>query len=289
MSPVNIFIAGLIIVTAMTGCTKKQAAEDKDFASTPATTTPAASQDIFDEFYKEDTTTRQDASIEPIKEEPVVRAAETVEFVENGRYVVQVSTVGSRALADEVAAKFSAKGYPSYVAEVQNPTPSLPGTYYRIRIGGFTGISTARSFGENSLVLDGYDYWVDNRSNDNVGLQGGDMGGDTYYTSEETSQPAYQEAEPVAAQPAYNETQPAAAEVYSPEPVSTPVEPVVPAAAVAPAEEYVPAQQYTPESAAQEFDETQSSQEVAPSPESTPAAAPTPAAESNSEWGNEGW
>lgn len=263
MVPVKLLIAGTVVIVAMSGCSKKKDAGDKDFSSTtPATTTPAASQDIFDEFYKEDTASRK--TPEPQVAEPIVRGpAEAPEFVENGRFVVQVSTVRSRVLADDITAKLSAKGYPAYVAEVESPTPSLTGTYYRIRIGGFTGISKARSFGENTLVAEGYEYWVDNRSNDNVGLQGGDMGGgDTYYTSEPAQ--TYQPSEP--------------AETYAPAPTPAPAAPV---SEPAPAAEYTPAQEYTPESAAQEFN-------APPEPAAAPAPAPSPA-DANTEWGNDGW
>lgn len=234
MVPVNIIITGMVAIVVMSGCTKKKSPSDKDFTATPPTTTPAASQDIFDEFYKEDTGQPKVAESKPVKKEPVVRSSITPEFTENGRYVVQISTVRSRSLADDVAAKLTAKGYPAYVAQVDNPTPSLSGTYYRVRVGGFNAISKARSFGENTLSADGFEYWVDNRSNDNVGLQGGSMGGgDTYYTS----QPAPSYSEPEVATPA---PAPKAAPSPAPAPASQPQQEFnatpAPAAPMAPAD-----------------------------------------------------
>lgn len=211
MLPIKVIVAGLLAVAFIADCSKKKTTPVKGLATTPASvpTTATASQDIFDEFYKEDSSAGKKAMGAPAKNAPPSRSSVKPEFSENGRFVVQVSTVRSRVLADEVASKLSSKGYPAYVAQVENPTPSLYGTYYRVRIGGFTGISAAKSFGENSLSADGYEYWVDNRSNDNVGLQGSGMGGgDTYY-----SQPAPE-------QPTQPQAAPAPASTYTPEPAS---------------------------------------------------------------------
>lgn len=195
MLPIKVIVAGLLAVAFVADCSKKKTTPDKGHATTPATvpTTATASQDIFDEFYKEDSSASKKATAPAPKSTTTSRSSVKPDFSDNGRFIVQVSTVRSRLLADEVASKLSAKGYPAYVAQVENPTPSLYGTYYRVRIGGFTGISAAKSFGENSLSAEGYEYWVDNRSNDNVGLQGGGMGsGDAYYSQpapEQTMQP----------------------------------------------------------------------------------------------------
>jgi hypothetical protein len=272
MFPVKIVIAGLVVIAVMAGCNKKENSKETEFSSTPATTAtkPTASQDIFDEFYKEDTAAKKAAATTPAQTEPVVRAPVTAEFSENGRFVVQVSTVRSRALADDISAKLSAKGYPSYVVQVDNPTPSLSGTYYRVRIGGFSRISAARSFGENTLAAEGYEYWVDNKSNDNVGLQGSGMGGgDTYYSSQPPSSP-----EPVNSfQSSY--TSPSAVESQPQPPTEAPVAPV-------------PASSYTPESATKEFEATPSTTAPSPAPSPAPATTPDPVGKEN-EWGNEGW
>lgn len=202
MVPGRIIISGMVVLALFTGCLKKKVDRDREFSSstkTATTTTPPASQDIFDEFYKEDS-----GAAKAPKSEPVVRSTPmgSPSFSENGRFVVQVSTLPNRALADAVSAKLSVKGYPTYIAEVMNPTPALSGNYYRVRIGGFTGVSLARSFGENYLVPDGYEFWVDNRSNDNVGIDGSGMGsgsGSYYGTSTSeygTSTPDYGSSTP---------------------------------------------------------------------------------------------
>lgn len=253
MVPGKIIITGMIIVAAFAGCTKKKPG-GRELASsgqTAATSTPAASQDIFDEFYKADSSVATKSESNATKKEPVVRAASggAPEFVDGGRYVVQVATHPSQRLADRTSAKLSAKGYPAYVAEVQNPTPALTGTFYRVRIGGFTGIASARSFGEQYLVPEGYEYWVDNRSNDNVGVSSSGLGSgsSSYYGSEPQPASDYQSS-------------------YQSSYQSTPAPEPVPAAASTPAPEPAPAPAAT-----------------------TPAKAPVSGETAPSEWGNDGW
>lgn len=127
--------------------------------------------------------------IEEVTEDKSGEAEKTEpDFDPNGRYVAQISCIASEAIAEDVAKKLENSGYPVYVAEVINPTPQLLGTYYRVRVGGFATISAAKYFGENFLLPAGYSYWVDNRSNDNVGI--GDYGLGTTSTSMFEDEPA---------------------------------------------------------------------------------------------------
>jgi hypothetical protein len=248
MIPGKVVITGLIVVALFAGCLKKKAESDKGSASdTVAATTPnaAQSQDIFDEFYKADSTAPTKSESKASKKKTVERSASAASgsFVEGGRYVVQVA----QATSD----KLSAKGYPSYIAEVQNPTPALAGTYYRVRIGGFSSTSSARAFGDQSLASDGYEFWVDNRSNDNIGLSGSGLGSGS--SSSYGSEPA-----------------PAAASEYQSSYQSAP----------APAPE--PAVQSAPQPAP-----AVSTPAAAPA---APAPAPTGSSSTTkSEWGNDGW
>ncbi len=141
----------------------------------------AVSEELFDEFYEENSTetdvVEESVAEEVVVEEPVTEFDSQVSepvFSTDGRYVVQVSCIASEEIAEDVARKFENKGYPVYIAEVKNPTPQLMGTYFRVRIGGFDGINSAKAFGEDFLLTSGFEYWVDNRSNDNVGI--GDYG-----------------------------------------------------------------------------------------------------------------
>lgn len=284
MFPGKTLITGLVILLAvLAGCSKKKDTSDNEFESskTAADADKSATQEIFDEFYKEDTaaSTGQETTPEP----PLSRYTGPVSFSENGRYVVQVSTVVSRSLADNLSDKLNARGWPSYVAEVQNPTPELPGTYYRVRIGGFNRVSEARSFGENALTQEGYEFWVDNRSNDNVGLEGYGMGSgtETYSTESTTDYQStttypYPAESGTASSPEATPAEPAAA----PAPPAPSAPPAAKAAASPPPPpEPTPASEYTPETAEKEFSGQKQKTE-----ESSPSSTQT-----QSEWGNDEW
>ncbi|MCL2844230.1 MAG: SPOR domain-containing protein [Chitinivibrionia bacterium] len=153
----------------------------------PPPPTPAAEQRgdtrgadaLFNEFF--DVAPVQQATTPPpaqrvIAPEPPRQPERNFTFSPTGRYVVQVSTVANPDLANSIAQRFERMGYPAYVARVENPTTSLIGTFFRVRIGGFARVSEANNFGETVLRPLGYDFWVDNRSNDHVGMGGSGLG-----------------------------------------------------------------------------------------------------------------
>ncbi|OGS36623.1 MAG: hypothetical protein A2293_09715 [Elusimicrobia bacterium RIFOXYB2_FULL_49_7] len=103
------------------------------------------------------------------EKKPAIIERYSPSFSENGPYVVQVKSYPNEASANNFMQKLLDKGYPSYVARVENPTAELPGSYFRVRVGGFNGLSEAREFGEKIIVEEmGLTYWVDNKSNDTV-------------------------------------------------------------------------------------------------------------------------
>jgi cell division septation protein DedD len=170
---------------------------------------------------------------------PAPSSAYRPSFSDGGRYVVQVKVFASRRAAEGLASKLADEGYPSYVAEVSNPTPDLSGTFYRVRIGSFSGVSLAQEFGEKVLLAMGYQYWVDNKSNDN-------KGSDSYGGGYDASAPAVSEpAAPAASSswetggdwgagtPAASEPAPEPAAEPAPEPAAEPAP--APAAEPAPA------------------------------------------------------
>jgi hypothetical protein len=169
--------AFLLFVIVGCGKGKKQAQQP---AAQPQPITQNNNADaLFDEFFDNSPT----PAPEPARTMPAPRIEETfatapreVRFSPNGRFVVQVSTIASPTLADEIVRKLERQGFPAYSVSVENPTTELIGTYYRVRIGGFDGINDARYFGENMLRPLGYDFWVDNRSNDRVGIGGSGLG-----------------------------------------------------------------------------------------------------------------
>ncbi|MDG5815838.1 SPOR domain-containing protein [Chitinispirillales bacterium ANBcel5] len=231
------YIGKFLVIAAVSaaviwGCGKQETPEESEFASTrgESKTFRTDASDVFDEFYRDDTSPEQPSEPEP--REPTRSASpQKPEFVENGRYVVQLTTVQSNTNAENLSAELNSKGYPAYVVEVNNPAPNLHGTYYRVRIGGFRGISQAQSFGNNFLKPDGYDFWVDNRANDNVGIQGagfGTSGGSSWGTQQTTAsdpepQPTTTTTEPEPQQYSSWESEPAEEETAQVTPVSQPV------------------------------------------------------------------
>jgi hypothetical protein len=168
------------------GCGKKQKPVETKTPQLSRQSKPAAdTTDIFKEFYSDDTAEKKSAPAK--KEKPVSKkektepnmsssSSYTADFTPNGAYAVQISCVRSQSFANKLAEQLKDKGYPAYVSEVTSPTPDLSGTFYRVRIGGFAGISSAKEFGQSILVPGGYQYWVDKKSNDNVGMEGYGMG-----------------------------------------------------------------------------------------------------------------
>jgi len=165
------------------------------------------------------------------------------DFSENGNLVVQLQVYSSRRMAERLATQLTDKGYPAYVAEVSNPTDALPGTFYRVRVGNFAGLAKARDFGDNVLAAMGYQYWVDNKTNDNLGKGGGSTSEPVYTSpapsySAPASEPTYTAPAP---EPTYTAPAPAPEPTYTapapaPEPTYTAPAPApVPAPAPAPA------------------------------------------------------
>lgn len=197
------------------GCAKKPKQVQQANVQTPAMPEQAAASKadtgaVFNEYYKDAKNKKVDRTFSMNAE----AAAEsyTPSFVENGRYVVQIAAGPSSSGAEELANAFRGKGYPAYVAEVQNPTPELSGTYYRVRIGGFDMLADAKAFGENILRPANYDYWVDLKANDAVGTGSGAGAAADYSSGSSTYTPSY--TAPAATEPAYTPSTPATTTDY---------------------------------------------------------------------------
>jgi hypothetical protein len=172
---------------ALFGCVKKQDKQAQQSAAglpelkQETSAVKKDSGDVFNEFYDESGSKSAKKELAKGKAQKGKTTFDEMgegnyTFAPDGRFVVQISCVISRGLADRLVKKMEEKNFPAYVAEVVNPTPDLQGTYYRVRIGGFNGVSAARAFAEKALVPEGYQYWVDNRSNDAVGMSGSGLG-----------------------------------------------------------------------------------------------------------------
>jgi hypothetical protein len=188
----KVFLCAAIMMTLIVfpGCNKKNKfSETKKTAAIPEMSkkTSTDTSDIFKEFYSDDTTgqgsskksTSKSASknhtFSPATPSPAA-ASSSGEFLENGRYIVQVSCVQSKSFAGKMVNTLKEKNFPAYSAEVQNPTPALSGTFYRVRIGCFASYASAKAFGDNTLVAAGYEFWVDKKANDNTGMEGYGLG-----------------------------------------------------------------------------------------------------------------
>jgi hypothetical protein len=150
-----------------------------------------------------------------------------------GDYVLQVSTSTYQRDADAMIRKIKNLGYDAYTVDVDNPA-DLQGSYIRVRLGYFSNVPDARSFGHNVLKPAGISFWIDNAGNDELM---GTSQSDVY--EEPSQQEAVMEDEwgsPAEATPA-EQTAPAPEVVEEPSiQKSTPVEPPVQEGAPAAAE-----------------------------------------------------
>lgn len=138
----------------------------------------------------------------------------------SGRYVIQVGIQPSERGANKIASKLSENGISSYLAQVENPG-ELEGTYYRVRIGYFATVDAARDYAKATLEPLGYAWWVDVRSND-------DVGNPSATSSNSSTQEAYSEPAPAPQQSSAGWNEPAAA---APTPAPAAPAPAAPAPA----------------------------------------------------------
>ncbi len=202
----------------------------------------------------------------PAKAAPVFSGSNQPQ--QDGQYVIQVGIKPSRKAAQAIADKLAESNISAYLVEVENPG-ELEGTYYRVRVGYFSTIASAQAYGKEVIAALNLDWWVDNRSNDQVGNpSGGYYGGSQSYDdsqSYEEEEPApAPEPEPAPAPAPAKEAAPAPAPAAQPAPA--PAKPA-PAPEAKPAPAPAPAAQPAPAPA-----------KPAPAPEAKPAPAPAPAA-----------
>ncbi len=65
-------------------------------------------------------------------------------FLENSKYIVQVSSWRSKPKAEQEVSSFSKKGYKSFIEEAH--LPAKGGSWYRVKVGYFNSLSEAESF-----------------------------------------------------------------------------------------------------------------------------------------------
>jgi len=155
----SVCVTAMLILALCIGCRNnshvKKTAEVAQHAAEVADTT-----DVFNEYYVHDSADQNNQG-----------------SIHSGKFVVQVACVASRHLAGRVVKELSEHSLSSYVVRVENPVESLTGTYYRVRIGGFSTVPEAQEFAEKQLVAYGFPYWVDRKKHDTVGAGSGGLGG----------------------------------------------------------------------------------------------------------------
>jgi hypothetical protein len=153
-----------LVALTVCGCGKKRQ-EPVVETAIPAFTEQKETTDVFNEFYSDSKEPEKKVSPTFSMNEPSSPSYSPA-YKKGGAYVVQVATMVSRSLAEELATELKEKRYPAYVSEVQNPRKDLQGTYYRVRIGSFATIPEAKAFGENVLKPANFSFWVDRGAND---------------------------------------------------------------------------------------------------------------------------
>lgn len=232
---IRFLFSAVVLSTAFVGCGLIGGDNRRESAAQPTPAAPEPRREtrdtreadaLFNEFFDAAPVTPppvQEFTLpDPVSQpDPVAPAPRHFRLIPGGgRFVVQVTNVASPSLADHHARRFQRMGFPAYVARVENPTPRLIGTFYRVRIGGFATVTEARNFGEVELMSRGYDFWIDNRSNDNVGIGGAGLG--NFTTRQPVAQPAAQPVPQPAAQQPVVQQQPPATPVTLPATVFTP-------------------------------------------------------------------
>jgi hypothetical protein len=150
------WILGLFIVLAFLGlgCNKKDASKAGGSADTALPAQPPL-EPLEDEFQESDSLTAAPRPAHPDQG-----------LTPNGPYTLQIAIFQKEREANRVAESLKAVGIPAYVSAVLDPRPDLPGTYYRVRAGGFATTKGARAYGTANLTPLGRDFWVDLKGRD---------------------------------------------------------------------------------------------------------------------------
>jgi hypothetical protein len=87
--------------------------------------------------------------------------------VAQGAYVLQIRLFSARSTALRYAENLKKSGIPTYISEIRDPKPDLPGTYYRVRAGSFATTAAAREYARLNLEPLGItDAWADLKARD---------------------------------------------------------------------------------------------------------------------------
>jgi|GEM_PF-1920877 len=144
------------------------AQQTTESALPPPSTEPAP----VDEVPKAPKVTTPAPAAEPKSVSPSVptfiSTSSDAEQLKSGRYTIQIAVFPNEASARKLVKKMSDNGIKSYYVKVNNPAQLL-GTYYRVRVGYFSGKSSAENFARAKLEPLGYAWYVDGSRNDTIG------------------------------------------------------------------------------------------------------------------------
>jgi hypothetical protein len=142
----------------------------------------------------------------------------------NGAYTLQVAIYNNERQATQLGEKLKKQGFPAYVTVVEDPTPALSGTYYRVRVGAFASSKAAREYGEANLKPEGIDFWADLKGRDTRPVK------QVFKPKAAPPTPAPAKAAPAPVTPAPAPTPMAAPKAVEPPPQPPPATPVPEAA-----------------------------------------------------------
>ena len=107
----------------------------------------------------------------PAAKPAVQPAAPNQGIVKTGAYTLQIGIFNSEKQAKKRAGALVALGLPAYVTHVQDPKPTMPGSYYRVRVGSFASSQAAKGYGATNLTPAGIDFWADLKGRDTAPVQ----------------------------------------------------------------------------------------------------------------------
>lgn len=108
------------------------------------------------------------STVKELPPPPPFQAFSEVGQLSSGRYTIQIGVYPTEKAAKNVINKLAENKISAYYAHVSNPA-HLEGSYYRVRVGYFTGKSVAEEFARTRLTPLNYKWWVDMTRNDAVG------------------------------------------------------------------------------------------------------------------------
>jgi hypothetical protein len=156
-----------MLVTALltfSGCKKSEPPKTEPAPDTAMVLPEVPDLEPLEDEFPDSEPVATPAAVKPAK--PSKPANPSMGVVKEGAYTLQVGIFNTEKQAQTRAESLKNMGYPAYVTRVEDPTPALSGTFYRVRIGSFASSKAARDYGQINLAPQGIDYWADLKGRD---------------------------------------------------------------------------------------------------------------------------